>query len=233
MTDSTLKRDGQYFESCPVIFALNILSKKWVVPVICELGRNKVCRFNDMMREIDGITTVMLTHVLKSLQGLGIVSRIQYNEMPLRVEYSLTPEGEEFLPSIFSLARWGASTHPCKANSSICSNANCPARNLQNLNARSQELSSSTQVWDNDFLEGRQYIEAQEPDLDPIDKMQYLFEYTLKKSTENGEEISRLKTFTMLLALIEATSCFLTSALLSRFWTNISNRRKAKASSPI
>lgn len=93
------------YDNCPVIFSLNLLSKKWLVPIICALNHNAVMCFGELSRALGGITDMMLTQCLKELQRLGIVSRVQYNEMPLHVEYSLTQMGREMIPSILSLSK--------------------------------------------------------------------------------------------------------------------------------
>ncbi|WP_348982075.1 winged helix-turn-helix transcriptional regulator [Paenibacillus sp. SZ31] len=54
-----------------------------------------------------GITGTMLTNCLKDLIHSGIVHREQYNEVPPRVEYSLTESGKELVPLIESMVMWG------------------------------------------------------------------------------------------------------------------------------
>ncbi|HQI15933.1 MAG TPA: winged helix-turn-helix transcriptional regulator, partial [Bacillota bacterium] len=58
-------------------------------------------------RSIDGITNMMLTQSLKELELNGIINRKQYIEIPPRVEYSLTENGEELIPALKALASWG------------------------------------------------------------------------------------------------------------------------------
>jgi len=62
---------------------------------------------NELKRKIDGITNMMLSQVLKEMEGYGLVSRKQYMEIPPRVEYSLTQEGKDLIPALISLAKWG------------------------------------------------------------------------------------------------------------------------------
>ena len=49
----------------------------------------------------------MLSHSLKELEADGLVSRIQYDEMPVRVEYQLTPNAKSLIPILLQLKRWG------------------------------------------------------------------------------------------------------------------------------
>ena len=53
------------------------------------------------------ITNTALTNALKELETDELVQRIQYNEMPLRVEYSLTEKGRDLLPVFYAISQWG------------------------------------------------------------------------------------------------------------------------------
>ena len=59
------------------------------------------------MRAIPGITRSPLTTTLKDLERSGILLREQFNEMPLRVEYSLTERGRALIPVLYELSKWG------------------------------------------------------------------------------------------------------------------------------
>jgi DNA-binding HxlR family transcriptional regulator len=68
-----------------------------------------VTRYNELKRKIMGITNTMLAGSLKELEEDGLISRRQYMEMPLRVEYSLTEACDGLMPILVQLARWGSS----------------------------------------------------------------------------------------------------------------------------
>ena len=53
------------------------------------------------------ITNAALTNALKELEADELVQRIQYNEIPLRVEYSLTEKGRDLLPVFYAISQWG------------------------------------------------------------------------------------------------------------------------------
>lgn len=53
------------------------------------------------------ITNAALTNALKELETNELIQRIQYNEMPLRVEYSLTEKGRDLLPVFYAISQWG------------------------------------------------------------------------------------------------------------------------------
>lgn len=92
---------------CPVIYALSLIGGKWHLPVIWTLSRHKLLRYNELKRNICGITNMMLSQALKDLESNGLINRVQYNEIPPRVEYSLTEAGLSLLPALDELAKWG------------------------------------------------------------------------------------------------------------------------------
>ncbi|KNZ40157.1 hypothetical protein AKG39_19175 [Acetobacterium bakii] len=91
---------------CTVTYALKLIDGKWKLPIICTLGEQTV-RYNELKRQIKGITSMMLTSSLKELEECGIVHRKAYNEVPPKVEYSLTKEGMSLTPILFNLGLWG------------------------------------------------------------------------------------------------------------------------------
>ena len=92
---------------CPLKYALNLVGGKWKLPIICILAREESVRYNSLKRKLVGITNMMLSQSLKELEENGIVHREQYNEIPPRVEYSLTKEGRSILEPLESLSEWG------------------------------------------------------------------------------------------------------------------------------
>ncbi|KAB3524887.1 winged helix-turn-helix transcriptional regulator [Alkaliphilus serpentinus] len=94
-------------DGCPLTFALNIIGGKWRLPIIWALSKNGRMRYNQLKRGINGITSMMLTQTLKDLEDCNIINRQQFMEIPPRVEYSLTESGENLVPALKQLARWG------------------------------------------------------------------------------------------------------------------------------
>ncbi|WP_432666674.1 helix-turn-helix domain-containing protein [Wukongibacter baidiensis] len=105
MSEKELYKSG--LDNCPLTFALNLIGGKWRLPIIWALSKNGTMRYNELKRSIDGITNMMLTQSLKELEMNGIVNRKQFMEVPPRVEYSLTDNGENLIPALKSLASWG------------------------------------------------------------------------------------------------------------------------------
>lgn len=94
-------------DSCPMRRTLEMLSGKWRTHIIYELCKKPSCRFGELKRAVPPITNTMLSNTLRDLEGLGIVHREQFNEIPPHVEYSLTEKGRALLPVFTELARWG------------------------------------------------------------------------------------------------------------------------------
>jgi DNA-binding HxlR family transcriptional regulator len=94
-------------EFCPLDAAMRLIGGKWKIPIICALHQDGITRYNELKRKIRGITNTMLASALKELEECGLVNRKQYMEMPVRVEYSLTPSCNELLPVLTGLAKWG------------------------------------------------------------------------------------------------------------------------------
>lgn len=92
---------------CPVKYALSILNGKWKLQVVWELIHQDTIRFNELQRRLKGISSFMLSKTLEELEQHKIISRKQYNEIPPRVEYSLTELGKAIEPSLETLANWG------------------------------------------------------------------------------------------------------------------------------
>lgn len=91
---------------CPVDYAFKRVGGKYKGRILWVL-RQDVLRYGELKRAIVGITPKMLTQVLRELEADDLVSRKVYLEVPPKVEYSLTPTGEELIPFIKQLRSWG------------------------------------------------------------------------------------------------------------------------------
>lgn len=108
-------KTAEPIKNCPVSGTLELLGGKWTSRVIFELQKADSIRFGELKHHLDGITNTMLSSTLKKLEDNGIVERVQYREMPVRVEYNLTAAGKKMLPIFYEIAVWGAEHLP-KAN---------------------------------------------------------------------------------------------------------------------
>lgn len=94
-------------DRCPMRRALELLSGKWRTHIIYELYKKPSCRFGELKKALPRITNTMLANTLRELEAWGLVHREQFNEIPPRVEYSLTQKGKDLLPVFTELAKWG------------------------------------------------------------------------------------------------------------------------------
>lgn len=74
---------------------------------MCKINSKKPCRFNELLRMLDGISQKVLTDSLRSMESDGIIIRTVYPEVPPRVEYSMSALGESMRPIMDSLETWG------------------------------------------------------------------------------------------------------------------------------
>ncbi len=93
---------------CPVRYALDIVGGKWKLPILCMLAEGEPSRYSTLKRKLGDITNMMLAQSLKELEAAGMVHREQYNEVPPRVEYSLTEKGKSIVPILVTFGEWGA-----------------------------------------------------------------------------------------------------------------------------
>ncbi len=91
---------------CSFEFFLETISRKWTMAAIEKIGHHKKIRYNILQSELRNISPSILSSVLKSLENIGIISRKAHNEIPPKVEYSLTEKGIEFCELINPLIIW-------------------------------------------------------------------------------------------------------------------------------
>jgi len=104
---------------CPIAFALRVIEGKWKLPIIWVLCKNGTLRYNQLKKSIPGISNMMLSSSLKELEESGLVNRVQYNEIPPRVDYSLAEAGEKILPVLDGFAKWGEELMKMKADKKL------------------------------------------------------------------------------------------------------------------
>lgn len=91
---------------CPVATAVSLIGGKWKLLILRNL-KNRPWRFNELQRDLEGISQKVLTDSLRQMMEDGLIYRQDYRELPPRVEYSLTGLGKEMLPIIDALAEFG------------------------------------------------------------------------------------------------------------------------------
>ena len=102
MYQKKLEKDIRY----PLEYGLEIFGGKWNSRIICVLAEKKVLRYSEIRKEMGNITDAVLASSLKSLIANDIVSRKSYDEIPPRVEYSLSEKGISVVPILQSICKW-------------------------------------------------------------------------------------------------------------------------------
>lgn len=91
---------------CPLEYGLTIFGGKWKSRIICVLAAKETLRYSEIRKEMFNITDAVLAATLKDLITNGIVDRRSYDEIPPRVEYSLTDKGRSVVPILQSICQW-------------------------------------------------------------------------------------------------------------------------------
>jgi DNA-binding HxlR family transcriptional regulator len=90
----------------PVELALEVLGGKWKMPILWRV-KDKPWRYGELKKSLGKITHKMLTQQLRELEADGLVHRKVFAEVPPRVEYTITENGETVIPIIKALQKWG------------------------------------------------------------------------------------------------------------------------------
>ena len=91
---------------CPLEWGLDVFGGKWKSRVICVLAKKGQLRYTQLKKDMVDITDAVLASTLKELQQSGIVCRRSFDEIPPRVEYSLSKKGQTVVPILQGICRW-------------------------------------------------------------------------------------------------------------------------------
>jgi len=98
---------------CPLEGIIDIISRKWTLQIVATLGNQGILRYTEIMNHLKGkhggISPRTLTDRLKDLASHGLINRTAFMEIPPRVEYSLTPRGQELKRAMIPLMNWAVS----------------------------------------------------------------------------------------------------------------------------
>ena len=92
--------------ACPVATTVRLIGSKWKLLIIRNLLQ-RPWRFNELKKNLEGISQKVLTDSLRSMEADGIVTRTVYPEVPPRVEYALSELGESMRPVMDAMEKWG------------------------------------------------------------------------------------------------------------------------------
>ena len=97
----------ELFGRCPYVTAQKVLTGKWSMYIMYLLLDGPV-RFNELQRRMpEEMTHTALSRQLKALEVEGLIVRTEYQQIPPRVEYSLSEIGQKFKPVLSALEAWG------------------------------------------------------------------------------------------------------------------------------
>ena len=92
--------------ACPVATTVQIIGSKWKLLIMRNLMQ-RPRRFNELRKDLEGISQKVLTDSLRSMESDGIITRTVYPEVPPRVEYALSALGESMRPIMDAMEEWG------------------------------------------------------------------------------------------------------------------------------
>lgn len=92
--------------ACPVATTVQLIGSKWKLLIIRNLLQ-RPWRFNELQKDLEGISQKVLTDSLRSMEADGIITRTVYPEVPPRVEYALSELGESMRPILNAMETWG------------------------------------------------------------------------------------------------------------------------------
>ena len=96
---------------CPLEYGLDVSEGKWNSRIICVLAAKETLRYSGLRSELTNITDAVLGASLKALMKNGMINRQSYNEIPPRVEYSLTEKGLSVVPILQGICQWAGAYH--------------------------------------------------------------------------------------------------------------------------
>ena len=92
--------------ACPVATTVALIGSKWKLLIMRNLLA-RPWRFNELKKDLEGISQKVLTDSLRSMEADGIITRTVYPEVPPRVEYALSELGESMRPIMDAMEAWG------------------------------------------------------------------------------------------------------------------------------
>jgi DNA-binding HxlR family transcriptional regulator len=115
---------------CPLEGVIDVISKKWALLIINAIGNHDSLRFTELMQELHGISPKTLADTLKRLQQEQLLKREAFAEIPPRVEYSLTEDGQGLREAVVPILRWAATRHGSQ-RTCACAYREMPAHRIK------------------------------------------------------------------------------------------------------
>lgn len=115
-----MKTKEELVPECPVATTVQLIGNKWKLLIIRNLLA-RPWRFNELQKNLEGISQKVLTDSLRSMEADGIITRTVYPEVPPRVEYALSDLGESMRPILDSMKVWGEDYNAMKKEKRLTS----------------------------------------------------------------------------------------------------------------
>lgn len=93
-------------ETCPLNKGMEMIGGRWKMQIICALNNAGPTRYNQLKKKMDGVSNTVLAKALRELETDGLITRTEYLEVPVRVEYETTPVCDELIPILDQLGNW-------------------------------------------------------------------------------------------------------------------------------
>jgi DNA-binding HxlR family transcriptional regulator len=93
--------------SCGLDAALDVVGGKWKSLILWALAEHGTLRFGELRREVVGITEKMLIQQLRQMEADGLIHREVHQQVPPKVEYSVTGFGDSLNTALGPLGDWG------------------------------------------------------------------------------------------------------------------------------
>jgi DNA-binding HxlR family transcriptional regulator len=116
---------------CPLEGVIDVISKKWALLIINAIGNYGSIRFNKLMEELHGISPKTLADTLKQLQNEQLLNRESFAEIPPRVEYSLTEDGQGLREAVVPILKWAATRQGSKRKKCSVAYGKMPAHRIR------------------------------------------------------------------------------------------------------
>lgn len=113
-------------QRCPFEYGLRVFGGKWNARILCLLSRHTPLRFRQIREELRDISDAVLSGSLKELLAEDVIRRDAYNEIPPRVEYSLTDKGKSILPLLRSICAWSRQQQAMDEQALLAPCRQCP-----------------------------------------------------------------------------------------------------------
>jgi Predicted transcriptional regulators len=97
---------------CTISYTLSVLGGKWKWAILFLISQDGIVRYGRLKEYLPSIAHKTLSQQLKELELSEIIHREQYNQIPPKVEYSLTEKGKTLVPILQLMSQWGVENKP-------------------------------------------------------------------------------------------------------------------------